>query len=471
MDNLILELGENMIKQVETEEIEKQYAYMKKVKEMVSGLKYCINTMGCKLNENDAERISGMLTQMGYTETEKVEEANLVVFNTCCIRENAEEKVFGKLGELKNLKAKNNMIICFAGCMSQEPHVIEKIKKSYSQVDIIFGTHNIYKFPEMLYHQLESSKKVFDVWNIDGEIWEGLPIKRVAGTSAAVTIMNGCNNFCSYCIVPYTRGRERSRSPKDILEEIKGLAKEGYNEIMLLGQNVNSYYGGENYGFANLLRDIDKIEGIHIVRFMSPHPKDFTDDVIDAIAECDSICKVIHLPLQSGSSNVLKLMNRGYTKESYLQLVEKIRSKIPNVTFTTDIIVGFPGETEEDFLDTLDVVEKVKYEQVFMFIYSVRKGTRAETMPNHVPEEVKSERFNRLKELADHLMEEENKKYIGTIQDVLVEGESKNNKKMLSGRTRTNKVVIFEGERELIGKEVKMEIISQHVWFLKGRVV
>ena len=460
-----------MIKQVETEEIEKQYAYMKKVKEMVSGLKYCINTMGCKLNENDAERISGMLTQMGYTETEKVEEANLVVFNTCCIRENAEEKVFGKLGELKNLKAKNNMIICFAGCMSQEPHVIEKIKKSYSQVDIIFGTHNIYKFPEMLYHQLESSKKVFDVWNIDGEIWEGLPIKRVAGTSAAVTIMNGCNNFCSYCIVPYTRGRERSRSPKDILEEIKGLAKEGYNEIMLLGQNVNSYYGGENYGFANLLRDIDKIEGIHIVRFMSPHPKDFTDDVIDAIAECDSICKVIHLPLQSGSSNVLKLMNRGYTKESYLQLVEKIRSKIPNVTFTTDIIVGFPGETEEDFLDTLDVVEKVKYEQVFMFIYSVRKGTRAETMPNHVPEEVKSERFNRLKELADHLMEEENKKYIGTIQDVLVEGESKNNKKMLSGRTRTNKVVIFEGERELIGKEVKMEIISQHVWFLKGRVV
>ena len=459
------------MKQVEEEEIQKQYEYMKKIKEKVSGLKYCINTMGCKLNENDSEKISGMLTQMGYTETNQIEEANLVVFNTCCIRENAEEKVFGKLGELKNLKAKNNMIICFAGCMSQEPHVIEKIKKSYSQVDIIFGTHNIYKFPEMLYHKLESQHKVFEVWNIDGEIFEGLPIKRTAGTSAAVTIMNGCNNFCSYCIVPYTRGRERSRKPEDILKEIEELAKEGYNEIMLLGQNVNSYHGGEGYGFANLLRDIDKIDGINIVRFMSPHPKDFTDDVIEAIAECDSICKVIHLPLQSGSSNVLKLMNRQYTKESYLALVDKIRMKIPNVAFTTDIIVGFPGETEEDFEDTLDVVEKVKYEQIFMFIYSVRKGTRAETMPNHVPEEVKSERFGRLKALADKLTEEENIKYIGTVQDVLVEGESKNNKEMLSGRTRTNKVVIFEGDKDLIGKEVKLEITSQHVWFLRGKLV
>ena len=459
-----------MIQTVENKEIEKQYEYMKKVKDRVSGLKYCINTMGCKLNENDSEKISGMLTKMGYTETDKMEEANLVVFNTCCIRENAEEKVFGKLGELKNLKAKNNMIICFAGCMSQEPHVIEKIKKSYSQVDIIFGTHNLYKFPEMLYHQLECNHKVFDVWNIDGEIFEGLPIKREEGTSAAVTIMNGCNNFCAYCIVPYTRGRERSRKPEEILKEIEKLAEEGYNEIMLLGQNVNSYNGGENYGFANLLRDIDKIEGIKIVRFMSPHPKDFTDDVIDAISECDSICKVIHLPLQSGSSNVLKLMNRQYTKESYLKLVDKIRAKIPDVAFTTDIIVGFPGETEEDFQDTLDVVKKVKYEQVFMFIYSVRKGTRAETMPNHIPEEIKSERFGRLKLLADTLTEEENMKYIGTVQKVLVEGESKNNKDMLSGRTRTNKVVIFEGDKDLIGKEVGLKIISQHVWFLRGEI-
>lgn len=459
-----------MINTVDNKEIEKQYEYMKKIKDRTSGLKYYINTMGCKLNENDSEKISGMLNEMGYTETDMFENANLVVFNTCCIRENAEEKVFGKLGELKNIKEKNNMIICFAGCMSQEPHVIEKIKKSYSQVDIIFGTHNIYKFPEMLYSKLEGQKKVFDVWNIDGEVFEGLPIKRVTGTSAAVTIMNGCNNFCSYCIVPYTRGRERSRKPKDILKEIEELAKNGYNEVMLLGQNVNSYSGGENYGFANLLRDIDKIEGINIVRFMSPHPKDFTDDVIDAIAECDSICKVIHLPLQSGSSNVLKLMNRKYTKESYLNLVDKIRAKIPQVAFTTDIIVGFPGETEEDFQETLDVVQKVKYEQIFMFIYSVRKGTKAETMPNHVPEETKSERFSRLKELADKLTEEENIKYIGTIQDILVEGESKTNKDMLSGRTRTNKIVIFEGDKNLIGHNIKVKITSQHAWYLRGEL-
>ena len=460
-----------MVTKVDDKEIEKQLDYMHKISERVHGLKYSINTMGCKLNENDSEKISGMLETMGYVKTDNFEDANLVVFNTCCIRENAEEKVFGKLGELKNIKAKNNMIICFAGCMSQEPHVIEKIKKSYSQVDIIFGTHNLYKFPEMLYKKFESDKKVFDVWNIDGEIFEGLPIKRDGDKSASVTIMNGCNNFCAYCIVPYTRGRERSRAPEDILKEISELAKEGYTEVVLLGQNVNSYNGGENYGFASLLRDINKIEGINIVRFMSPHPKDFTDDVIDAIADCKSVCKLIHLPLQSGSTKVLKDMNRKYTKEQYLNLVDKIRAKIPEAAFTTDIIVGFPGETEEDFEDTLDVVSKVKFEQVFMFIYSVRKGTKAEKMPNHVPEDVKSERFSRLKKLADGITEEENIKYIGTVQDVLVEGESKTNKELLSGRTRTNKVVIFEGDRELIGKEVKIEILSQHIWFLKGRVI
>ena len=457
-----------MVTRVDDKEIEKQYEYMNKISELTSGLKYYINTMGCKLNENDSEKISGMLSKMGYIETNTFEDANLVVFNTCCIRENAEEKVFGKLGELKHIKEKNNMVICFAGCMSQEPHVIEKIKKSYHLVDIIFGTHNLYKFPEMLYRKLTNRKKVIDVWDIDGEIFEGLPIKRKDEKSASVTIMNGCNNFCAYCIVPYTRGRERSRMPSEILEEIQGLANEGYTEIILLGQNVNSYNGGEGYGFANLLRDIDKIDGINIVRFMSPHPKDFSDDVIDAIAECPSICKVIHLPLQSGSTKVLKDMNRKYTKEQFLDLVSRIREKIPEVSFTTDIIVGFPGETEEDFLDTLDVVEKVKFEQVFMFIYSVRKGTRAEKMPNHIPEETKSERFSRLKILADGITEEENIKYVGTTQKVLVEGTSKNNDKMLSGRTRNNKVVVFEGSTDLIGKEIDIKICSQHVWFLKG---
>lgn len=451
--------------------MDEQNEFIKKVKELNTGLKYNINTMGCKLNENDSEKIAGMLEDMGYTATDSVEDANVMVFNTCCIRENAEEKVFGKLGELKRLKEKNNMIICFGGCMSQEKHIIEKIKKSYPQVDIIFGTHNFYKFPEMLYKEITEKKKIIDVWDIDGEVIEGVPIKRMDGKTALVTIMNGCNNFCSYCIVPYTRGRERSRNPKDILREIEELSKEGYKEIMLLGQNVNSYNGGDGYTFANLLRDIDKIDGIDIVRFMSPHPKDFKDDVIDAIRDCKSVCKVIHLPLQSGSTNVLKLMNRRYTKEQYLELVDKIRAKIPEVTFTTDIIVGFPGETEEDFLDTLDVVEKVRFEQVFMFIYSVRKGTKAETMPDHVPDEVKSERFGRLKTLADRITEEENMKYIGTIQNVLVEGVSKTNSEVLTGRTKSYKVVNFSGSKDLIGKNIDVRIVSQHVWYLKGEII
>lgn len=434
-------------------------------------MKYFINTMGCKLNENDSEKIAGMLVEMGYEETTSPLDANIVVFNTCCIRENAEEKLFGKLGELKNIKAKNNMIICVGGCMSQEQHVIDKIKQSYNFVDIIFGTHNLHKLPEMVQARIEENKKQIDVWDIDGIIVEDLPMKRTSDKNALVTIMYGCNNFCSYCIVPYTRGRERSRKPEDILKEVRNLASKGYKEIMLLGQNVNSYNGGENYNFSNLLRDIDKIEGIDIVRFMSPHPKDFTDDVIEAIADSKSVCKVIHLPLQSGSSNVLKLMNRKYTKEHYLNLVNKIRAKVPGVSFTTDIIVGFPGETEEDFEETLDVVRKVDFEQVFMFIYSVRKGTVAEKMEGHIPEEVKSARFNRLKELADSMTAESIKKYVGTIQKVLVEGESKTNPDVLTGRTRSNKIVNFIGDKNLIGKEVDIEITSEHVWYLKGNVV
>lgn len=434
-------------------------------------MKYFINTMGCKLNENDSEKIAGMLIEMGYEETSSPLDANIVVFNTCCIRENAEEKLFGKLGELKNIKAKNNMIICVGGCMSQEQHVVDKIKQSYNYVDVIFGTHNLHKLPEMIQNRMDENKKQIDVWDIDGIIVEDLPMKRTSEKNALVTIMYGCNNFCSYCIVPYTRGRERSRKPEDILKEVRELASKGYKEIMLLGQNVNSYNGGENYNFSNLLRDIDKIEGIDIVRFMSPHPKDFTDDVIDAIAESKSVCKVIHLPLQSGSSNVLKLMNRKYTKEHYLDLVDKIRAKVPDVSFTTDIIVGFPGETEEDFEETLDVVRKVDFEQVFMFIYSVRKGTVAEKMEGHIPEDVKSARFNRLKELADSMTAESIKKYVGTVQKVLVEGESKTNPDVLTGRTRSNKIVNFVGDKNLIGKEVDIEITSEHVWYLKGNVV
>ena len=328
---------------------------------------------------------------------------------------------------------------------------------------------------------LINKKKLEDILDIDGKVYEGLPIKRESDLKASVTIMYGCNNFCTYCIVPYVRGRERSRHPKDILEEIESLAKEGYKEIMLLGQNVNSYLVSENWkkegkeynginSFATLLRAINKIEGIERIRFVSPHPKDFTDDVIEAIAECEKVCKLVHLPLQSGSTNVLKTMNRKYSKEQYLELVAKMKKTIPNLTLSTDIIVGFAGESEEDFEDTLDVVEKVKYEQVYMFIYSIREGTPGARMENQIPEETKHKRFDRLKALVESQIEENNKKYVGTIQKVLVEGTSKSNEEMLTGRIDSNKVVIFEGDKNLIGKMINLEIVSEHMWYLKGKI-
>ena len=356
-------------------EIKLQEEYIKKVKKINQdkNLKYTILTMGCQLNENDSEKLCGMLEKMGYTKTEKQNDADLALFNTCCVRENAEDKLFGKLGELKRLKEQKGIIIAIGGCMMQEKHITDKIKESYPFVDILFGTHTLHKFPEDLYKVIEEKRKLEDILDIDGKIYEGLPIKRDSKIKASVTIMNGCNNFCSYCIVPYVRGRERSRQPRDIIEEVKKLAKEGYKEITLLGQNVNSYlrvereknipfeeYQGVN-SFATLLRAINKIDGIERIRFISPHPKDFTDDVIEAIADCEKVCKLVHLPLQSGNTKVLKEMNRKYTKEQYLNLVEKMKNKIPNLTLSTDIIVGFPGETDEEFEDTLEVVEKVRF--------------------------------------------------------------------------------------------------------------
>ena len=367
--------------------------------------------------------------------------------------------------------------------MMQEKHITDKIKESYPFVDILFGTHTLHKFPEDLYKVIEEKRKLEDILDIDGKIYEGLPIKRDSKIKASVTIMNGCNNFCSYCIVPYVRGRERSRQPRDIIEEVKKLAKEGYKEITLLGQNVNSYlrvereknipfeeYQGVN-SFATLLRAINKIDGIERIRFISPHPKDFTDDVIEAIADCEKVCKLVHLPLQSGNTKVLKEMNRKYTKEQYLNLVEKMKNKIPNLTLSTDIIVGFPGETDEEFEDTLEVVEKVRFEQVYMFIYSRRVGTPGDKMQNQIPEDIKHKRFDKLKALVESQIEENNKKYIGTTQKILVEGESKNNSNMLSGRTESNKVVIFEGSKELIDKIINIKIISQHMWYLKGEIL
>ena len=463
-------------------EVKEQERYIEKVRNKNNNnLKYTILTMGCQLNENDSEKLCGMLEEMGYSKTENQSDADIALFNTCCVRENAEDKLFGKLGELKIIKEEKGIIIAIGGCMMKEKHITDKIKQSYPFVDIIFGTHTLHKFPENLYKVLKNKEKLEDILDVDGKIYEGLPIKRNDNIKASVTIMNGCNNFCTYCIVPYVRGRERSRMPKDIIEEVKDLAKNGYKEITLLGQNVNSYlrverekgiefdqYEGVN-SFATLLKAINKIDGIERIRFVSPHPKDFTDDVIDAIAECDKVCKLVHLPLQSGNTNVLKTMNRKYTKEQYLELVEKMKAKIPNLTLSTDIIVGFAGETDEEFEDTLDVVRKVCFEQVYMFIYSRRVGTPGDKMENQIPEKIKHKRFDKLKALVESQISENNQKYVGTTQKVLVEGESKNNKELLTGRTDSNKVVIFEGSKDLIGQMIDVQIVSEHLWYLKGK--
>ena len=460
--------------------IENQKEYIETVKKLNEdkNVKYSILTMGCQLNENDSEKLSGMIEEMGYTRTENIEEADLIVFNTCCVRENAEDKLFGKLGEVKKIKEKRGTIIAIGGCMMQEEHIVEKLQKSYPFFDIVFGTHTLHKFPQDLYNIILNKKRIKDIINIDGEIVEGLPIKRDDKIKASVTIMYGCNNFCSYCIVPYVRGRERSRKAEDILKEVQELADKGYKEITLLGQNVNSYMRMEKVenknekitSFAELLYEVNKIEGIERIRFVSPHPKDFTDDVIEAIKKCDKVCKLIHLPLQSGNTKVLKEMNRKYTKEQYLNLVEKMKKEIPNVTFSTDIIVGFPGETDEEFEDTLDVVEKVNFEQVYMFIYSRRVGTPGDKMENQVPENIKHKRFDKLKQLVESQIAERNKEYVGTVQKILIEGRSKTNNNMLTGRTDSNKVVILEGNDNLIGKMVEIKVISEHMWYLKGEI-
>ncbi len=436
-------------------------------------LKYSILTMGCQLNENDSEKMAGMLEKMGYSHIEDYKLADLVIFNTCCVRENAEERLFGKIGEIKNLKQNRNVILAIGGCMMQEEGMLKKIKKSYPFVDVIFGTHTMQNLPENIYKAIIENEKVKDILDIDGEIYEGLPIKRNSNYKASVTIMYGCNNFCTYCIVPYVRGRERSRKPEKILEEIEGLAQNGYKEVTLLGQNVNSYKGNNKIkNFADLLNETCKIEGIERVNFISPHPKDFTDDVIYTIGKNPKISRIIHLPLQSGNSKVLREMNRKYTKEEYLELVNKMKKQIPDVVFSTDIIVGFPGETDEEFEDTLDVVKKVNFEQIFMFIYSKRDGTIAAAREDQVPENIKHIRFDKLKELYESRVDENNEKYIGTVQKLLIEGTSKNNEETLEGRTNTNKIVIFTpNENSKIGSIVSVKIIEAHKWYLKGKII
>ncbi|WP_278600671.1 tRNA (N6-isopentenyl adenosine(37)-C2)-methylthiotransferase MiaB, partial [Clostridium tertium] len=419
------------------------------------------------------EKLSGMLKSVGYTKTESIEEAGIIIYNTCCVRENAENKVFGNLGELKHLKKKNpDLIIAVCGCMMQQEGMADKILKKFPHVNIIFGTHNAYKFPEYLNRVKTEGVQVKEIFNKESEIVEGLPIDRESDVKAFVTIMYGCNNFCTYCVVPYVRGRERSRKSEDIINEIKDLVSKGYKEITLLGQNVNSYGKGleEDIDFAKLLRKINEVDGLERVRFMTSHPKDLNKDVILAIKECDKLCEQIHLPVQSGSDRILKKMNRHYTKEYYLELVDMIKREIPDVSLTTDIIVGFPGETEEDFLDTLDLVERVGYDSAFTFIYSRRNNTPADMMLNQVPDADKHHRFDRLIKVVNEGVIKSNKVYEGKTVEVLVEGPSKNDATKLTGRTRNGKLVNFSGENVKAGDLVNVKIVRAQPFSLVGEV-
>lgn len=427
---------------------------------------FCISTYGCQMNEEDSEKLSGMLKSQGYERTENKEEASIIIFNTCCVRENAENKVFGNLGQLKQLKKKNpNLVIAICGCMMQQVGMADKVLKTFPYVDIIFGTHNAHKFPEYLHRVLQEGVQVKEILNKEEGIVEGLPIDRKSDVKAFVTIMYGCNNFCTYCIVPYVRGRERSRKSEDIIKEIEELVSQGYKEITLLGQNVNSYGKGleEDIDFAGLLRKVNEVKGLERVRFMTSHPKDLSDDVIMAIKECDKLCEQVHLPVQSGSSRILKEMNRHYDREYYLDLVKKIKSEIPDVTLTTDIIIGFPGETEEDFLDTLSLCEEVGYDSAFTFIYSRRNHTPADKMENQIPDDIKHDRFNRLVEAINKKVVIKNKEYEGKVVEVLVEGPSKNDETKLTGRTRNGKLVNFAGDEKLVGELVNLKIDRKSV--------
>lgn len=426
------------------------------------------------MNEEDSEKLSGMLKKEGYIRTEERENADVIIFNTCCVRENAELKVYGNLGILKGLKSKNpNLIIAVTGCMMQQKGMAETIKKKFPFVDIIIGTHNLHNFPNYLNEVKKKDTSVLKIQEKENSIIENMPIDRKNSMKAFVTIMYGCNNFCTYCIVPYVRGRERSRTPENIEAEIKKLISEGYKEITLLGQNVNSY-GKDlepNVTFAELLKRVNNIEGLERVRFMTSHPKDLTDDVIEAIAKCDKLCEQIHLPVQSGSSEILKKMNRHYDREKYLDVVSKIKKLIPNVALSTDIIVGFPGETEKDFEETLSLVKEVEYDSAFTFLYSIRKGTPAAKFEDQVPEDVKHKRFNRLVEVLNEISAKKNKAYEGKIEEVLVEGTSKNDENKLMGRTRTGKLVNFIGDKDSIGELVNVKIIKANSFSLTGEEI
>lgn len=431
-----------------------------------------ITTFGCQMNEHDSEIMAGMLLEKGFTPVKERKDADVAIINTCSVRENADKRFFGTLGQLKRRKKENpDFLVCVCGCMMQQQHVIDTIKAKYPWVDIIFGTHNIHRFPELVENALQEKKKQVEIWSDGGEVVENLPCKRLHKSKALVNIMFGCNNFCTYCIVPYTRGRERSRKPSEILREVRELVSDGVKEIMLLGQNVNSYKGEENTDFAELIYMLNDVEGLERIRFMTSHPKDLSDRLIRAFVDCDKLCKNIHLPVQSGSSRILKEMNRRYDKEKYLRLIEKLRETVPGITISTDIIVGFPGETEEDFEETLDLVRKVRYDSAFTFLYSVRKGTPAEKYENQIPEDVKHQRFNRLVDLVNQISAEKNAAYVGTMQKVLVEGPSKTNSRTFTGRTDGFKLVNFRGDPSMNGKIIDVKITKSSTFSLEGEAI
>ncbi len=447
------------------------YSVPESIKNIGKGKKYFVKTYGCQMNVHDSENISAILEDLGYTYTDTMEDADIIILNTCAIRENAHNKMFGFLGRVKHLKESKDIICGICGCMAQEENVVEKLKEKYKWVDIVFGTHNIHKLPYILEESLKNKKQEIEVYSIEGDIYEGVPVKRDSKYKAWVNIMLGCDKFCTYCIVPYTRGKQRSRLPEDIINEVKDLVNDGYLEVTLLGQNVNAY-GKDlniNYTMANLLEDVAKT-GIKRIRFVTSHPWDFNDDMIDVIAKYDNIMPYIHLPLQSGSDRILKLMGRRYTKEEYLTLFNKIKDRIPNVAITTDIIVAFPGEIDEDFKDTLDVVDTCKYDSAFTFIYSPREGTPAAKMENKLTEEEKNKRLYELNEHVNKYANEANQKYLDKIVPVLLEGPS-DKEGFLMGYTDTMKLVNVECGEEYIGKIVNVKITSIKTWSMDAKIV
>ncbi|MDD6492712.1 MAG: tRNA (N6-isopentenyl adenosine(37)-C2)-methylthiotransferase MiaB [Firmicutes bacterium] len=463
------------------EETQRQLAYIQKAGEYVRKLEQelghkptcCVTTFGCQMNARDSEKLSGILERAGYELIED-EDADFVIYNTCTVRDNANQRVYGRLGHLNSLKKKNpHKKIALCGCMMQEPSVIEKIRQSYRFVDLIFGTHNIYKFAELLVNMFEADGMVIDIWQDTDQIVEDLPVERKYPFKSGINIMFGCNNFCSYCIVPYVRGRERSRSPRDIIREIESLVADGVVEVMLLGQNVNSY--GKNLEepmtFAQLLREIEKIQGLKRIRFMTSHPKDLSDELIQVMKESTKICRHLHLPLQSGSSRILNAMNRRYTKEQYLALAEKIRREIPDISITTDIIVGFPGEEPADVDETIDVIQKVQYDNAFTFIYSKRTGTPAAAMENQVPEEVVKEGFDRVLKVVQDTARERVSRLQGQTMEALVEEVNEQDASLLTGRLSNNTIVHFKGDKKLIGQIVPVYLKECHGFYYLGEAV